>query len=364
MPPAERPERSDSIREGDRLLTICNSCRYCEGFCAVFPAVERRLDFSEPDLHYLANLCHNCAECFYACQYAPPHEFAVNVPQVLAEIRLDSYRKYSGMIFGAGVTIALAAALAIIALIFVPHTPGGDFYAAVPHRAMAGGFGALGVLVLVLWGIGLARFWKHNRPAQSLSAAAFFQVLKDALQDVLTLSNLASHGAGCTYPDERHSRSRRIFHHFTFYGFLLCFASTTVAAIYDNVFGWKAPYAYRSLPVTLGAIGGAGLIVGPLGLLALKRRRDRRLIDARQDGMDLALLGLLVASAVTGFALMALRSTAAMSPLLAIHLAVVAALFVTLPFGKFVHGIYRFAALLRNALEKRDSGEHEKRGER
>ncbi len=343
-------------------MTICNSCRYCQGFCAVFPAMERRLDFSEADLHYLANLCHNCAECFYACQYAPPHEFAVNVPKVLAEIRLESYREYGrpGVILGATATSALAIALAIVALIFVPHTHGGDFYAAVPHSVMVGVFGAMGVLVLVLWAIGLARFWKDSGPTRKLRVAPCFAALKD----VLTLSNLSSHGAGCTYPDERHSQARRLFHHLTFYGFLLCFASTTVAAVYDNVLGWKAPYAYLSLPVMLGAMGGVGLILGPVGLLALKLRRDRRVIDSRQDGMDLALIGLLLASAVTGVALMALRSTAAMSPLLAIHLAVVAALFATLPFGKFVHGIYRFAALLRNALEKRDSGEHEKRGER
>ena len=25
-----------------RVMQICNACRYCEGFCAVFPAMERR----------------------------------------------------------------------------------------------------------------------------------------------------------------------------------------------------------------------------------------------------------------------------------------------------------------------------------
>src|SRR5207249_1038035 len=86
---------ADIVAEGERLMTICNSCRYCEGFCDVFPAMERRLEFSEADINYLANLCHNCAECYYACQYAPPHEFAVNVPQMFAQIRAQSYRKYA-----------------------------------------------------------------------------------------------------------------------------------------------------------------------------------------------------------------------------------------------------------------------------
>ena len=62
------------------MLAICNACRYCEGYCAVFPALERRLAFDESDVHYLANLCHNCGACLYACQYAPPHEFAAQLP--------------------------------------------------------------------------------------------------------------------------------------------------------------------------------------------------------------------------------------------------------------------------------------------
>ncbi len=350
------------MAEGDRLMTICNSCRYCEGFCAVFPAMERRLRFSEADLNYLANLCHNCSECFYACQYAPPHEFAVNVPKVLAEVRVNSYRKYSwpGIIRSAWMITALALALTVLALLFTPRTSGADFYAAISHGVMVGVFGTLGVLVLAFWGIGLVRFWTEDQTRPALSVPAFF----DALKDVLNLSNLSSHGAGCTYPDERHSQMRRVFHHFTFYGFLLCFASTSVAAVYDNVFGWRAPYAYLSLPVVLGALGGLGLIVGPLGLLALKMRRDPRIIDSRQDGMDLSLIGLLLASGATGLALMMLRATTAMSSLLAIHLAVVAALFVTLPFGKFVHGIYRSAALFRNALEQRHRDQGQDRRER
>ena len=83
------------MNEGARIMRICNSCRYCEGYCAVFPAMERRQTFLEGDLNYLANLCHNCSECYYACQYAPPHEFAVNVPKLLAEIRAQSYRQYA-----------------------------------------------------------------------------------------------------------------------------------------------------------------------------------------------------------------------------------------------------------------------------
>src|ERR1043166_7486478 len=83
------------MSEGRRLMTICNACRYCEGYCAVFPAMERRLTFSDTDLNYLANLCHNCSACYAAAQYAPPHEFNVNVPLVLAGFRERSSRRYA-----------------------------------------------------------------------------------------------------------------------------------------------------------------------------------------------------------------------------------------------------------------------------
>jgi len=315
------------MQEGDRLMTICNSCRYCEGYCAVFPAMERRLEFPDGDLNYLANLCHNCTDCLSACQYAPPHEFAVDVPKILAEIRRKSYIEYArpiGLLSGPAIA-AMTIVLAALGLIFTPHTSGGDFYAAIPHGVMVSVFGIAGLLVFVAWALALLRLWKD----QGERNARLF-AFADMFRDATTLKYLAS-------------PARRLFHHFTFYGFLLCFASTCVAAFYDNVLGWKAPYAYSSVPVVLGTLGGIGLIVGPIGLLRW-----------RQAGIGLPFISMLVATGLTGFALMIFRNTGAMAPLLGVHLAVVLALFITLPYSKFVHGIYRSAALFRYALEQRD----------
>ena len=110
-----------SEAEVARQLQICNACRYCEGFCAVFPAMTRRLEFGKADTHYLANLCHNCGACLHACQYAPPHEFAVNVPRAMAQVRRKTYARYAWpRAFGAAyerngliVALALAAGLAL-----------------------------------------------------------------------------------------------------------------------------------------------------------------------------------------------------------------------------------------------------------
>ena len=69
-------------------------------------------------------------------------------------------------------------------------------------------------------------------------------------------------------------------------------------------------------------------------------------------GMDVAFIVMLFLTSLTGMALLLLRETPAMGPLLALHLGVVFALFITMPYGKFVHGIYRFVALVRYARER------------
>ena len=61
----------DLTQHGAHVMTVCNACRYCEQYCPVFPAMEERRTFAKVDLAFLANLCHNCGECLYACQYAP-----------------------------------------------------------------------------------------------------------------------------------------------------------------------------------------------------------------------------------------------------------------------------------------------------
>ncbi|HEX5629907.1 MAG TPA: hypothetical protein VFX72_10060, partial [Usitatibacteraceae bacterium] len=104
--------------------------------------------------------------------------------------------------------------------------------------------------------------------------------------------------------------------------------------------------------------GGIGLLVGPAGLAWLKRRRDPELADPAQRGMEAGFLALLFLTSLTGLALLALRETRAMGMLLVAHLGVVLALFATMPYGKFVHALYRLAALLRFHKERRRPAEH------
>ena len=354
--------------EVQRQMSICNACRYCEGFCAVFPAMTRRLEFTQADIHYLANLCHNCGACLHACQYAAPHEFEVNVPKAMAKVRLDTYTEYAwpramGKLYqrngltlalasGAGLALFLCLTLMLMGNLFTA-IPGGNFYGIFPHNTLALMFGAVfGFAVLALT-LGVRRFW-HNISPPTASLPLKTSAALEATANVAQLKYLdGGHGQGCNNADDKFTLWRRRFHHLTFYGFLLCFAATGVATLYHYLLKWSAPYPVSSLPVMLGIAGGIGLLIGPAGLLWLNLRRNPAHGDVNQKPMDLGFIALLFLVSASGLALLALRETSALGLTLAIHLGLVMAFFLTMPYSKFAHGIFRSAALLKHAIEKR-----------
>ena len=351
-----------------RQLQICNACRYCEGFCAMFPAMTRRLEFGKADIHYLANLCHNCGACLHACQYAPPHEFAVNVPQAMAQVRGQTYADYAwppalGALYkrnGLTVSLALAAGLSLFLLLALQMNGtlwsdnlGGNFYKLFPHNLLVSLFAPVFLFAALALTLGVRRFWQDMTPATS-GAALTAPATSEATHDVLRLKYLdGGHGEGCNNEDDAFTLSRRRAHHLTFYGFMLCFAATSLATVYHYAFGWMAPYDLPSLPKVLGAVGGVSLLLGTAGLFKLNLQRHPMHGDAAQKPMDLGFIALLFFTSLSGLALWLGRGSVALPALLAIHLGVVMALFATLPYGKFAHGIFRTAALLRYAVEKR-----------
>jgi citrate/tricarballylate utilization protein len=363
MPATEAP-LSEARADARRNMEICNACRYCEGFCAVFPAMQLRRDFSAGDLGYLANLCHGCQGCFYACQYAPPHPWGINVPQAFALVRAETYaehawpRPLARLFERNGTVVALLSALAVTLVLLLAgllqredvllaaHTGPGAFYAAIPYGAMVWTASAAFLYALLALAMATASFWHASggRPPGPLAVAR-------ALHDAMTLRNLGGGGDGCNYPGESFSFQRRWLHHAMAYGFLLCFAATTTGTIYHHGLGLVAPYAWLSLPVVLGTLGGVLVLSGTTGLLWLKVLADPAPAARAVLGGDYAFLILLNGVAKTGLLLLVFRATAAMGWLLALHLGFVLALFLLLPYSKFVHGLFRTAALVRSQAE-------------
>ncbi|MGY9072807.1 MAG: tricarballylate utilization 4Fe-4S protein TcuB [Acidimicrobiales bacterium] len=357
---------SQTLVEADRIMSICNACRYCEGLCAVFPAMERRRAFADGDLEFLSNLCHNCGACFHDCQYAPPHEFAVGVPATFAALRRETWSRHAwprvmGKAFErnalATVAIVVAAVAVFIGLVAASmgsdfgeaHTGSGSFYEVVPHGVIVSVFLVGFSMGLGSLAISLRRFWRAIGGGSVTKAD-----LLSAGRSASTLEYLDGGGVGCMNDDEHPTDTRRRYHHMTYYGFALCLAATSLAAVLESGFGQEAPYSWWHPVVVLGALGGIGLIVGPAGLLAAKRHRDPQLGDADSLPMELAFLGMMLVLSVTGFGVLIFRETAAMPALFAVHLGVVFAFFITIPYSKFVHGFYRYLAIVKDRQERRE----------
>jgi len=357
------------IAEAQRQFEVCNACRYCEGVCAVFPALERRSVFNEGDISYLANLCHDCRTCLYVCPYAPPHEFAINIPTLMSGVREQTYAGYSwpGWLgrwvdrsLGRALALALAAVIFVLAAtilgsgidrLVAVHDGPESFYAVVPWLAMVLPFMAISLYAIAVMASGGWRFWRDTgKGGETLDQ---LRPLLMATWEAMTLRYLRGGGPGCNYPDERPSFARLLLHSLVFYGFVSAFVSTVLAAIYQDLLGILPPYDLLSAPVLFGAAGGVAMIIGGCGLLALKLRSDQAPTHRPMRTMDLAFLVVLILVNISGMTLLALRTTAAMGILLNLHLGLTAALFLTLPYGKFVHLIYRYLALVRNRLELR-----------
>ncbi len=353
--------QTELYQEAHRQIEICNACRYCEGYCSVFPAINRQRAFSDGDVTQFANLCHNCRSCYYACQFTEPHEFALNLPKVLAEVRHESWQTYAYPRWFAhafqesGAAIAVATVIGFALLFWAIKAIGGSagadgFYAALSHNAMIAIFIPAFVLPLLSLFVGLRSYWRavDGQPVR-------LGDLISAFTSAATMKNLdGGHGDGCNFEDEdRFSNTRRWYHQMVMHGFLLCFAATCVGTFMHYALAMPAPYGLWSVPKLLGIPGGLLMVVGTLAMAGLKLRSDRGLADVRAWGGEMGFILLLFFVAASGLVLYGLGASSYMPALLALHLGSVLAFFLLAPFSKMAHGFYRLAALTREAQMRR-----------
>ena len=292
------------------------------------------------------------------------------MPRVLAGVRAESYAQYAwpnplarlyqrnglvtalAMAIGVGGVLLLAMLLQRQSVLFAPQSqvPGQGFYNVIPYGVMVTVASVTFVFSILALVIGFGRFWRDT--GGTVAELKRPRPLMQAFHDAATLKYLGGGGHGCNDRDESFSSARRHWHHLMAYGFLLCFASTSVATAYDHFLGWPAPYPFWSLPVLLGTMGGLGLVAGTAGLFSLKLAGDHEPQAAKLLGADAGLLVLLMLIGVTGLLLLGLRATGALGVALAMHLGFVLAFLVTMPYSEFVHGLYRTGALIRHAIER------------
>jgi citrate/tricarballylate utilization protein len=326
----------------------------------VFDAAQRRPALTAADLAHLAHLCHGCRNCLYSCQYAPPHEFAINVPRTLTQMRQHSDAAhiwppaFAGAFRHSAMTTLLLTSGATALLL-------GLIWLLEPNPNVRGFYRVLS-LPLMVWlaviplswsalalAIGWRRYWRFTRPNAALVT---WRILWLALQDVVLMRNLRGGGHGCNDIDERFSHLRRRLHQGLLAGLGLSFAATLTAMFYHHALGWNAPYSIASIPVLLGTSGGIAIAFATTGLLALQWRGDLTPTTRSARTANSTVLLLLWAVATSGLALLIGRESAAMALLLALHLGVVIALFALLPYSKLVHAGYRIIALVIERIER------------
>ena len=347
-------EHSEAVRQ----LGICNSCRYCEGYCGAFQALTRYKEFNEPTVSHLANLCHNCRGCYYACQYVEPHEFAINIPSLLANIRAQNWEqhvkpRWLSRAMQQHVWPYLVLTLVFIVLfsmmIGIPWASSETFYTSISHTLMVLVFTPLFLIPLASLAVGVRSYWRSVGAAPLTS-----KDVKEAFKSAATLRQLSGgQGQGCNYEaEDRFSSWRRWAHQATMYGFLLCFASTSTATLYHYVLSLEAPYPLFSLPKLFGISGGLLLSSGTAMLVYLKTQSNPELGSTARTASEYVFTGLLFLVSSTGLLLYWFGGTRLASAALIVHLSFVATFFVAIPYSKMAHGFFRLAALCREAQLK------------
>ena len=385
MSPAEptAAETRDALAaEGARMMTICNACRYCEGYCAVFPAMERRLEFDWADMTYLANLCHGCGECFFACQFAPPHDFNVNVPQNLAQIRQASYRKYAWPqpVAAAFNRNAVGTAIVLAGEHRRRHAarrradgPGRvrdrrarrQFLQGGAAPVMAGAFGAVSLFLVLALVIGCVRAWRDMGESGAEVGGRSPGRRRSRRPSASNISRARTTGTATAAARPTCAARRPAATPITSPSMASCCASPppSPARSITTASAGTRPTAMTSLPVVLGTLGGVGLLIGPPLLYYERRKADQVLFDKAQDGLANALIVLLFLSSLTGLLLLALRSTPAMATLLIVHLAVVMTLFLTVPVRQVRARLLSPAGAGQIRAGGPPSGDHHRRGD-
>lgn len=351
------------VADGRRQLAICNACRYCAGYCPVWPAMERRGDFSLGDLEQLANLCHDCRDCYTACMYTTPHEFNLNPPKLFTQLREDTYDRYiwphripSAIRGHVGLVLVFIASL--LGLFALGALTGSDNWLTTSSGDIYQVFGHWGVIIVMSCSLiyslvvtirGLRGFWKATRVPES----RFFDFSSwgKTVVDILALRNMTGGAEGCSYIDNQPTLARKVGHQLLMFGFLGTFVATCSAAIAQYGLGMLPPYPPLSVPVILGCLGGVAATIGAAILLIIKPKADTSLTTNEMRQADHGLLGGLLVLMLTGFFVTILRYTPAFPILLILHLASIVAAFLVFPRTKFVHMFFRAIAIYQDNVE-------------
>ncbi|MFC1970914.1 quinone-interacting membrane-bound oxidoreductase complex subunit QmoC [Chloroflexota bacterium] len=349
------------IDHGGESLKNCFQCGTCSVVCSLSPAekpfprkemiwvqwgLKDRL-LKDPDVW----LCHQCTDCSTRCpRGAKPGD-------VLAAIRSYSIGYFSRPRFLAKAYSApqyLPALLAIPALLIFAF-----FWLATGNLAFPEGiispedlipssfaYTAMSVLfifVFIVAGSGIYRFWKsiskfEISPVPTTGGGGnWLKTSFSVLVDILKHSK---------FDKCEENKVSRYTHLAIFYGAILLLIATALSAIFHHFLGIYSPHLLTSPVKIAGNLGALLLLVGCL--LVIFRRLSSSDNVGKTAYADWFLIWVLFFTNLTGIATEVIRLAdlaAATYWLYLVHLWLMFVFFISLPFSKAAHMIYRTVAL-------------------
>jgi quinone-modifying oxidoreductase subunit QmoC len=339
---------------GGENAAHCYQCATCSSVCELAPAnapfPRRQILWAQWGMEDRlmgdagAWLCHQCNDCSVRC----PRE--VNPGDVMASIRAMVVEKmatpaFLGKLVGSAKKtwplLVLAPLIYWLVLLGATgvHIPAVDF-------------SATGFAALMLFASG-ARYWKLLGANQERKGS-LVGALIPAFLDIALHKKFSS----C----ERGVPKRRWGHFLVMWGFIGAAITSGFAVVYlyrETVFfSWlNLGYSYP-VPIThwvkwLGNISAVALVLGGLLLWINRRKTDDKLVGVT-TAFDRFFLWVVLTVIATGVFTELFRFIA-VPPILAcavyvIHLAIVLTLFLTLPYSKFAHILYRTLAMAHERL--------------
>lgn len=354
-------------RIGGDALKYCYQCGTCTAVCPITPDVnpfprkemlwaqwglKERLT-ADPD----AWLCHGCGDCTAYCpRGAKPSE-------VMAALRSYSITHHAvptffGKALSSPAYIPLLIAIPVLVMLLgfaltggfsIP--PGPVAYAKiVPFLAIEIIGNGFFLLAMIGAGIGLAKFWRGMREQQealgTLSPAGESRAPTESLLRI-AVAVVRETLAHRRFRECGEARARSWQHAGMFYGFLLLFTASLGRMFYHYAFGNSAELSLTDPVKVIGNLGGLAMLGGLAGVMLA--RFGRMAGVSTSSYFDWFLIWALFMATISGFASQAVRLGGGVSSAYytyLVHLVFVFVLLIYLPYSKFAHLLYRFAALL------------------
>ncbi len=363
---APSPEiREELRRRGGDTAQRCFQCATCSAVCELAPDGEpfprRQMLLAQWGMvdRLVADpavwLCHQCNDCTRRCpRDARPGDVLQAVRSLVIE-RLAAPRWLGRLVGRARATwpVLVGAPLAfwIVLLGLTGHLqmPARVLHYAqvVPHAIIYAVFLPVALWVIVAAGTGAARFWKVLGAVGPPRSGPALPAL------LATLGEIASHRR---FGLCEAARPRRWAHFFLMWGFVGAAVTSGLLVVALYGFGLEMPLPLDDPIKILGNLSAVLLVIGG-SMLVYERLAGRREVSGATTAFDTFFLGVVVAVIVTGVLVEIGRFTFAGEVagwIYVLHLSAVSALFVTFPYSKFAHFVYRTLAMVHQRMTGAD----------